>query len=124
MDNDEIRKNFVDSINANLFQSKESSNVESELNYYYIGSFIRLHNFDYYNNLLKCYGAQIIDYLNKYGNIPSFFYEFRRKLEEYRRIKHFMEEEKSKIIDELELFYGKNSSAIDKFRYIKNNINY
>ncbi len=53
-----------------------------------------------------------------------FFYEFRRKLEEYRRIKHFMEEEKSKIIDELELFYGKNSSAIDKFRYIKNNINY
>lgn len=35
-----------------------------------------------------------------------------------------MEEEKSKIIDELELFYGKNSSAIDKFRYIKNNINY
>ena len=57
MDNDEIRKNFVDSINANLFQSKESSNVESELNYYYIGSFIRLHNFDYYNNLLNSYGA-------------------------------------------------------------------
>jgi hypothetical protein len=115
MNNEDIRNNFVDSLDTSLFSSKENSIIDSGLNYYYVGTFIRLNNFDYYNNLLKTYGTPIIEYLNKFGNIPLFYYKLRRKMLDLKKIENIIEQEKKNIIEEIDIFYGNHTLSLDKF---------
>ena len=118
MNNEDIRNNFSDSLNSNLFNSNDSSILDIGLTYYYIGCLIRLNNLKDYDNLLKPYGPAFIKILNKFGNLPLFFYELKRKSKENGKIKQYMEREKEIIIEEIELFYEKNSSVLDKFKDI------
>ena len=117
MDNSDIKKHFLDSLDLRFLYSYEHSSSNLRLNYYYIGCFIRLNHLDNYTDLLKDETPEFIKYLNEFGNLPLFYYELKKKLKWNGKLEQYMEDEKDKIINEIELFYDKNykSYSITKF---------
>ena len=118
MNNEDIRKNFSDSLNESLNHlnsKKRKKSVDTGLNYYYLGCFIRLNNSPLYNDLSIKEKPKLIKYLNKLGNLPLFYYELKIYDIELRKMDQYMEDLTKKIIEEINLFYGKNHTAITKF---------
>ena len=118
MNNEDIRKNFSDSLNESLNHlnsKKRKKSVDTGLNYYYLGCFIRLNNLPLYNDLSIKVKPKLIKYLNKLGNLPLFYYELKMYDTDLRKMDQYMEDLTKKIIEEINLFYGKNHTAITKF---------
>jgi hypothetical protein len=107
MNNDDIKKNFADSLNHDKKYAEKKHLTNLKLIYYYIGCFIRLNTLEDYNNFTKNKSRQFIKYLNYFGNIPLFYYELSKIPDEKAKLEQYMEEEKYKIIQEINLFYGK-----------------
>lgn len=116
MNNYDIKKHFSASLNIDkIFLNKSIEDLR--FNYYYIGCLIRLNQVDDYEDLIKDESNEFIKYLNELGNIPIFYYQLKDAKTNYTKLSYYMEEEKDKIIGEIDLFYKNNykSDNIVKF---------
>ena len=112
INNYDIKKFFSE----NLIYKDKSQNLF--LDYYYLGCFLRLNQLQNYKDLLKNKSNNFIKYLNKFGNLPLYYYKLSQINDErYLYIK--AEEEKKIIINEINLFYTDNNKGDKKKFFIE-----
>ena len=118
MNNYDIKQHFSISLNLHkILLSESKGKFDLRFNYYYVGCLIRLNQLEDYNDLLKDKSRDFKNYLNELGNIPLFYYELKDAMSIFRTLSGYMEEEKDKIIREIDLFY-KNNNETDNIKKI------
>ena len=119
MNNYDIRDEYSISLDFNeIFFNESFRNTKLRFKYYYTGCLIRLNKLDEYNDLIKNESNEFKKYLNDLGNLPLFYYDLKDELNHYRKLSIYMEKEKDKIIDEIELFYGKNNKSDNIVKFL------
>ena len=120
MNNDDVKKNFSDSIKHKNLYSAEKNSDGLGLNYYYIGCLIRLNTLKDYNIFLNNKTTKFIKYLNDLGNLPLYYYKLKKKLKGNGKLEQCMENERDEIISEINSFYNTNlkPSDLDEFQDI------
>ena len=108
MNNYDIKKNFADSLDHSYLFAMKNFSLDFKIKYYYIGCFIRLNTLEDYDNYIKEKTPLFRKRLNSLGNIPLFYYELNKIANKDDKIEQYMEEEKYKIIGEINTFYDKN----------------
>ena len=109
MNNDDVKKFFAESLNRNYLFSTGNKSDSLGINYYYIGCLIRLNelnNLIDYNEFLKGKTPQFIKYLNKFGNLPLFYYELNKRLKGNGKLEIYIDIQKHNIIEEINSFYN------------------
>ena len=110
MNNDDIKKNFSVSLNSKNFYNNEYTSENTYLNYYYIGSLIRLNVLNNYQNLLENKSNEFRKYLNDLGNLPLYYYQLNKKLKGDEDLDQYMIKVRCEIIDEIKRFYNKEDN--------------
>ena len=102
------------SVKINLCNSfKENPDNSSNLFYFYVGTIIKLNDFNNFENMIKDESNEFKEILYNFGYFPLYYYNLNSLDKEKKNLEFFLNEEKKRIKEEIKYFYTNDETKKD-----------